>query len=225
MPERPEPGRREPGRRTPEAVRAGADPARSRNANRAARLAFLALLGSTWLSAALPARGQGLAGADGKAPIEIVADSLVVRQNERLAIFSGNVDATQGQRSLRADELKVFYGEESAGGGQGIRRIEATGRVLVVEPGQTAQGDRGVYEPAAGRIQLDGNVVLTRGDNVVRGGQLEMDLATGTAVVRAARPGGPPGERVRALFVPREGHGESRPDGDRERPSKDPQPR
>lgn len=219
------PERREPERRAPNSARAGARTARSRNANRKARLVFLALLGSMGLSAALSVRAQGLAGADGKAPIEIVADSLVVRQNERLAIFSGNVDATQGERSLRADELKVFYGEESTGGGQGIRRIEASGRVVVAEPGQTAQGDRGVYDPAAERIQLDGNVVLTRGGNVVRGGQLEMDLATGTAVVRAARPGGPPGERVRALFVPQEGRGESRPGSSRERPSKDPQPR
>jgi len=152
-----------------------------------------------------------LPGQDKSAPIEIVADSLVVRQAERLAVFSGNVDATQGERSLRADELKVFYGEEQLGGGQGIRRIEAIGRVVVAEPGQTAQGDRGVYDPEAGKIRLDGNVVLTRGDNVVRGGQLEMDLATGTAVVRAAKPGGAPGERVRALFVPQEGQTRGRP--------------
>ncbi len=204
---------------------AGARPAGPWSAHRAARVALLALAGAASLLATLPARAQGLAAADSRAPIEIVADSLVVRQDERLAVFSGNVDATQGERSLRADELKVFYAEERSGGGQGIRRIEATGRVLVAEPGQTAQGDRGVYDPVAGRIQLDGNVVLTRGDNVVRGGQLEMDLVTGTAVVRAARPGGPPGERVRALFVPQEGRGESRPGSGRERPSKDPPPR
>jgi lipopolysaccharide export system protein LptA len=166
------------------------------------------------VAAAAPQPGLAqpvLPGKDKTTPIEIVADSLVVRQSERLAVFSGNVDATQGDRSLRADELKVFYGEEQPGGGQGIRRIEATGRVVVTEPGQTAQGDRGVYDPEANRIRLDGNVVLTRGDNVVRGGQLEMDLVTGTAVIRAARAGGTPGERVRALFVPREGQAQGRP--------------
>ncbi len=173
---------------------------------------LLVLGGALLLGSPSTGRAQAvLPGQGSSAPIEIVADSLVVRQNERLAVFSGNVDATQGDRSLRADELKVFYGEERPGGGQGIRRIEATGRVVVVEPGQTAQGDRGVYDPDAGRIRLDGNVILTRGDNVVRGGQLEMDLATGTAVVRAARAGGPSGERVRALFVPREGQAQGRP--------------
>lgn len=172
------------------------------------RLVGAALL----LAGATPGAAQlAPPGMDAGAPIEIVADSLVVRQAERLAVFSGNVDASQGERSLRADELKVHYGDERPGGGQGIRRIEATGRVVVVEPGQTAQGDRGVYDPGQGRIQLEGNVVLTRGDNVVRGGQLEMDLATGTAVVRAARAGGAPGERVRALFVPQEGRGQGRP--------------
>ena len=170
------------------------------------------VLGAALVSAAATGRAQPiLPGQDKTTPIEIVADSLVVRQAERLAVFSGNVDATQGERSLRADELKVFYGEERPGAGQGIRRIEASGRVVVVEPGQTAQGDRGVYDPDAGTIRLEGNVVLTRGDNVVRGGQLEMDLATGTAVVRAARAGGSPGERVRALFVPKEGQEQGRP--------------
>lgn len=185
---------------------------------RALAFAALALLAGTGTAGAQ----AGLAGAGAKAPIEIVADSLTVRQDERLAVFSGNVDATQGDRSLRADELKVFYGDERVGGGQGIRRIEANGRVVVTEPAQTAQGDRGVYDPVAERILLEGNVVLTRGDNVVRGGQLEMSLATGTAVVRAARPGGSPSERVRALFVPQEGRGEERLGATRERSPKDP---
>lgn len=184
------------------------------------RIFPLFLLLAVAASTLAPVAGRAqpvLPGQDKGAPIEIVADSLVVRQAERLAVFSGNVDATQGERSLRADELKVFYGEERPGGGQGIRRIEASGRVVVVEPGQTAQGDRGVYDPEAAKIRLDGNVVLTRGDNVVRGGQLEMDLATGTAVVRAARAGGSPGERVRALFVPREGQAQGRPAAERPR--------
>ncbi|MCS6780884.1 MAG: hypothetical protein NZ555_14420 [Geminicoccaceae bacterium] len=176
------------------------------------------LLAASCLPAASPrAQGQLLPGQDSKAPIEIVADSLEVRQNERRAIFKGNVDATQGERSLRADELHVLYGEER-GGGQQIRRIDAIGRVIVSEPGQTAQGERGSYDPVAGKILLDGNVVLTRGEDVVRGGQLEMDLATGTAVVRAARPGGSPSERVRALFVPREGRGQGKPGQTEERP-------
>lgn len=183
---------------------------------RASRAGALLLAAACLLAPPLRAQTPMLPGQDSKAPIEIVADSLEVRQNERRAIFKGNVDATQGERSLRADELQVLYGEER-GGGQQIRRIDAIGRVIVSEPGQTAQGDRGSYDPVAGKIVLDGNVVLTRGDDVVRGGQLEMDLATGTAVVRAARPGGPPSERVRALFVPREGRGQGKPGQTEER--------
>lgn len=159
------------------------------------------------LFAAKTAAQVGLGGKESRAPIEIVADSLTVRQNERIAIFSGNVDATQGDRSLRADELTVYYGEEA--GGQSIRKIEAVGRVVVAEPGQVARGDRGLYDPVAGKVTLEGNVILTRGENVVRGGRLELDLATGIAVVRAARAGGPPDERVRALFVPEQRRGGS----------------
>ncbi len=94
-------------------------------------------------------------GGNGK-PIEITADRLVVNQQDRVATFSGNVDAVQGDMSLKANEIKVFYadqaksdqakaekakggkskndGQKEQGGGAGglsanqsIKRIEAVG--------------------------------------------------------------------------------------------------
>lgn len=151
----------------------------------------------------------GNAGGGGK-PIEIQSDRLVVDQDQELATFSGNVDAVQGELSLRADRLRVFYtdqGEQpagaSAGAGdnQGIRRIEAQGGVVLKQPGETAEGDAGVYDPIAGTMVLEGNVVLTRGENVVRGTRLDSNLNSGVSVVTAA-PGADRKQRVRALFVP-----------------------
>lgn len=147
-------------------------------------------------------------------PIEIQADRLEVDQEQQLAIFSGNVDAVQGELSLRADRLRVFYTDEgerqaaaNAGGNdQGIRRIEAEGNVLLTQPGETAEGDAGVYDPIAGTLILRGNVVLTRGQNVIRGARLDSNLDSGVSVVTAA---GGRDRRVRALFVP-DGSG---PDG------------
>jgi lipopolysaccharide export system protein LptA len=144
-------------------------------------------------------------------PIEITADSLEVLQNQKIATFTGNVDAVQGDMVLSADRLRVYYdGDEQnaapgpAGTGS-IRRIEAEGNVLLSSPRETAQGEAGVYDVAASQVTLDGAVVLTRGDNVIRGQRLEVDLASGRSRVFAAVPsteGGAPPQRVRALFTP-----------------------
>jgi lipopolysaccharide export system protein LptA len=166
------------------------------------------------LLAAIPAGAGALAQTppqNSDLPIEITADSLEVLQNQKIATFTGNVDAVQGDMVLSADRLRVYYdGDEQnaapgpAGTGS-IRRIEAEGNVLMSSPRETAQGEAGVYDVAANQVTLDGAVVLTRGDNVIRGQRLEVDLASGRSRVFAAVPsteGGTPPQRVRALFTP-----------------------
>ena len=155
------------------------------------------------------AQAQGLP-QNSDLPIEITADSLEVLQNQKIATFAGNVDAVQGDMVLSADRLRVHYGDDGnaapgpAGTGS-IRRIEADGNVLMSSPRETAQGDAGVYDVTSNRVTLEGEVVLTRGDNVIRGQRLEADLASGRSRVFAAVPsteGGTPPQRVRALFTP-----------------------
>ncbi len=171
------------------------------------------LLGLLILSGPAPARAQGLADQDASEPIEVVADELRVDQTRNLAVFRGNVEATQGTLVLRADEIQVSYDLESEGG-QTIRRIEARGNVILSSPEETAEAEAGIYDVTAGRIVLTGEVVLTRRDNVVRGRRLVVDLRRHTATVEGG------GERVRAVFRPEElrpagdGDGEQAPAGD-----------
>ena len=184
-------------------------------------IAALALL----VPAAAWAQPAGFAGHDGSAPIEITADALEVRQRRNLATFSGDVDAVQGDLTLSAQSLDVFYGEEGGdpgadsgdagadsgdaeadrgdAGGPGlgeIRRVVARGDVVVSSPREIARGAEGIYDVAAQTITLTGDVVLTRDDNVLRGNRLEIDLATGVSRLRAAGEDG----RVRARFAPAE---------------------
>jgi lipopolysaccharide export system protein LptA len=156
------------------------------------------------------AQAQGL-NQGSNLPIEITADSLEVLQDQKIATFAGNVDAVQGDMVLSADRLRVYYGGDDANAAPGpagtgsIRRIEAHGNVLLSSPRETAQGDAGVYDVASSQVTLEGGVVLTRGDNVIRGQRLETDLASGRSRVFAAVPsteGGTPPQRVRALFTP-----------------------
>src|SRR3712207_4192689 len=180
-------------------------------------LAFLLLAGS---SAAQQQPQQQRQSGQGNEPVEIISDSLLVEQEKQLATFTGNVDAVQGEMRLRADKLLVYYQEDDeqqdaeaqAGGDQAIRRIEALGNVFVTRPGETAKGDRGTYQPGTGEVTLEGNVVLTRGQNVIRGARLVSNRRTGQSTVHAAQPGaaGKPDQRVRALFMP---EGQAQPAG------------
>jgi lipopolysaccharide export system protein LptA len=168
-----------------------------------------------------PAFGPALF--DKKKPIEITSDQLDVDQAQKTAIFEGKVDAIQGEIHLRADRLKVYYdtietpapqaspapaegtaapgpADPGAAGGK-IRRMDVDGHVFVSSPTETASGDKGVYEAETGKIVLTGNVILTRGGNIIRGTKLAIDVDSGRSIIDAKSSAG--GGRVRGLFVPK----------------------
>ena len=169
------------------------------------RTSRMALL-SAVLVASLALTGAGMAqdaddgASEAGQAIEISADTLEVRQSESVAIFEGSVHAVQGELVLNADVLTVHYREAEGGQGNlGVSRIDAQGNVVISSPGETAQGESGVYDVEQGRIDLAGGVVLHQGNNVVEGESLTMNLETGVSRVSGAG-----GTRVHGLFVPEE---------------------
>ena len=138
---------------------------------------------------------------DSGLPIEITADALEVQQNAGVAVFRGNVDAFQGTMNLRADRLTVHYrkGENTP---NAISLIEADGNVFLSSPTEMAQGKRAIYNIDADTIELIGSVVLTRGENVIRGNRLLLNLATGKSKMESGVALTGKKERVKALFVP-----------------------
>ena len=134
-------------------------------------------------------------------PIDINADQLEIQQDRNLAVFKGNVIAEQGHIKLRAEQLKVWYKQSSENSsrddimaGGTIIRIDAIDDVFVSSASETAKGDFGVYEIGKQRLTLTGTVILTRGDNVLRGKKLIMNMATGKSQLS--------GGRVHGRFVP-----------------------
>lgn len=170
----------------------------------------LYLAGFIVCAASLPvtpgwSQSKPLSGLDTDKPIEISADSLEVKQDENIAIFTGNVDALQGDIRLRASQLTVHYrsGEGGEAGVNAISRIDASGSVFITSGRETAQGETGVYDVENSLITLIQNVVLTRGENVIRGNRLVLDLVTGQTRVDGGESGPRSGGRVRSLFVPK----------------------
>ena len=187
-------------RRQDKAMRAG--DSRRRQALRSSRTALIAaaLAASVMLAGAGAAQDVDNGAGEASQAIEITADTLEVRQSENVAIFEGKVHAVQGEMVLNADTLTVHYRQTEGGGGNlGVSRIDAEGNVVITSPGETAQGQSGVYNVEEGRIELAGGVVLHQGNNVVQGDSLTMNLETGVSKVSGAGD-----TRVHGLFVPEE---------------------
>ncbi len=167
-------------------------------------IALVALVAVSAAGAAA-AQGKGPFGGfkhDSTAPIEIVADTLEVRQAENLAIFSGEVVAGQGTMRLTADLLTVIYAAEQSGTGVSadtgaIQNMRADGNVFLSNGAETAQGAWAEYDVASGIIRMGGNVVLTQGDNAISGESLVIDLNAGTGRIE-----GGAGGRVKSVFAP-----------------------
>ena len=147
----------------------------------------------------------GSFGNDTGQPIQIEADTLEVRDAQKLAIYTGNVRARQGETLLQAPELHVFYDGPTDARGQGnsrFSRIEAFPNVVVSSPTQTATGDRMEIDMARDLITMTGNVVLTEGQNVVRGNRLVVNMVT--------KQGRVEGGRVQTLITPSGGRAPGR---------------
>jgi lipopolysaccharide export system protein LptA len=131
-------------------------------------------------------------------PVKIQAASLEVREKDKIATFSGDVHVVNGDTELRCKSLVVFYdGESSArnmkaadpgpGGQQQIKRIEAKGGVTVIQKDQNAAGDSATFNMRENTVMLTGNVVVTRGENVLRGQRLVVDLTSGVSKMDQGR--------------------------------------
>jgi lipopolysaccharide export system protein LptA len=130
-------------------------------------------------------------------PIQIEADRLEVRDAEKLAIYSGHVRVLQGETLLETPELHIFYKGEATTAtvaGSSVSRIEAGPGVAVRSGDQTATADRAVFNMADNMVVLSGNVVVTKGENIVRGERLVVNLTT--------KEGHIEGGRVQTLITP-----------------------
>lgn len=141
---------------------------------------------------------------DSSQPIDIAADRLEVLQKDKLALFSGKVEAKQGNVRLKADEMRVHYREKAAGEQNGVSKIDVNGHVFLATPQETVQGAKGVYNVDKGLITLEGSVVITRGKNVLKGNGLTYDINTGRSALQGGgtESSSTGGGRVRGIFVP-----------------------
>ncbi|WP_024881418.1 LptA/OstA family protein [Methylosinus sp. LW3] len=164
-------------------------------------------------AAPLAAKGRSsgiLPGASAKDPVDIDAGKLDYFDKEQKLVYSGGVIVVNGPSTLKASRLIIFLdkaqpGQESNGGSDRVRHIDAEGPVTLVSKDQIGTGDHGSYERGENKVYLIGNVTLTKDNGVVRGEKLTYDTATGQATVIEK-----PGQRVRSIFTPGEVKGDNK---------------
>jgi lipopolysaccharide export system protein LptA len=135
-------------------------------------------------------------------PIEITADRLVSHGDQNYAEFIGNVEAAQGNFSIRSDTLKITYQRSAGAGSKGatdadsIEKIEAIGRVKIKSDNRRAETDRAEYRVQDDVIELIGeNSFLTDGKNTLTGSKITWHRKTGEITVAGSDQ-----KRVKAVF-------------------------
>jgi lipopolysaccharide export system protein LptA len=137
-------------------------------------------------------------------PIQIEAASLVMRDKEKQATFSGDVKVVQGDTTMKSKSLVVFYDSAGTiksatpgpGGSSSIRRLEAKGKVVVTQKNQVVTGESAVFDTKTNLITMQQDVVLTQCTNVMRGDRLVVDMTTGVSRVESNSG------HVQGLFAP-----------------------
>jgi lipopolysaccharide export system protein LptA len=164
--------------------------------------AFAALIALSLGAGALAQSGgqvSALKGHDSNAPVDVDADRIEVQERADRAVFAGNVKARQGNLTLATERLTLAY---TAGKGIQIRRLDASGGVVVTSPSETARGNFAVYDLDRKLITLVGDVRLARQGSTINGSRLLIDLNTGRAVMDGGAPGvGQSGGRVTGHFT------------------------
>lgn len=142
-------------------------------------------------------------------PIQIQSDQLEIKDAEKKAYFTGNVEVVQGTTTMKAMKMIVVYKGDPAGGSssdtsgatsskQDIDKIFIDGKVVLNSGQQTASGDQGEYDMASQMLTLTGKqVVLTDGPNVLTGCKLVVRVDSGEAKLDNC------GKRIQILLDPK----------------------
>jgi lipopolysaccharide export system protein LptA len=148
-----------------------------------------------------------------KGNVKAVQGTTILRAKELKVHYVGGDKLNPGPKkeggeTAPAPATKVADAQGGAAAAAGdnaqITKIEATGEVVITsEKDQTTTSDWAIYDLPAQQVTVGGNVVLTQGENVLKGDRLVIDLKTGES--RFENSGNDAaGGRIRALFMPKE---------------------
>lgn len=142
---------------------------------------------------------------DPEETLEIAADRLEVLENDRIAIFRGDVIASQKNFELTAEVLEIVYGEgQEDGDSNRIESLRATGQVVLTDGSNVLQSNRLLYDAVHDTLEAEDEVRLVQNGSTVLAQSLSVDFRTGRYQVAGTGP-----SRVRTIIEPEGSNGET----------------
>lgn len=126
---------------------------------------------------------------------DVTSQRLEILHDLGQAIFEGDVKLVYGSATMLAQKMDVFYQGEAED--PTLQKVEAVGRIKIVDGSGIATGDKATYNPKTGTVLVTGDVVLSRDENVVQGESLTYNLETGDMFLNNNQNDG----RVKAIFT------------------------
>jgi len=140
------------------------------------------------------------ASTDKEQPIEVEADSLEIRENDNISIYSGNVRLVQGSLNARSDKLVIHFDDdknlvlmEMTGAPASFRQLDDENREMI---GQADKLD--YYEPKS-LLELKGNARFSNDRDLIEGSTISIN--TDNNNLQAASPEAD--KRVRVVIQPK----------------------
>ena len=142
-----------------------------------------------------------------KEPIQIVADELISYNDEKYAEFIGKVKVTQGNLTITSDKLTIYYegellnNEKKSSDQEMLKKIIATGNVIIDSEQYHAEAEQAVYDTTAKTVVLSGeNAKVISGKNSITGSKITLNQKSGRVKVESSGT-----KRIKAEFFTKEG--------------------
>ena len=130
-----------------------------------------------------------------EAPIHIEANHMTSTEKSNSVVFTGDVDAKQGDVRIRSDEMIVHYSEAGQQGGEGeqkvsqqVEKLICNGNVEITRGEWLGTSKQMVYLSQERQVILTGNAKAWQGQNVVSGEKIIYYLDEGRSEVVGGRP-------------------------------------
>ena len=145
-----------------------------------------------------PAAAPADAGAAAAGKIDIRSDRLLIDNEKRVADFSGNVVARQGDTTIEADRLRVYYKESGGESVESLEKIVATGNVRIQFENGLAETPEAVYNMDKRMFVLTGaGSRVVSGNSFISGEKITLRRDDGKVTVEGGQS-----RQVEAVFYP-----------------------
>ncbi|HHD64048.1 MAG TPA: lipopolysaccharide transport periplasmic protein LptA, partial [Desulfobulbaceae bacterium] len=118
--------------------------------------------------------GSVFAESNSSTPIHIEADRMISQEQKNSVVFIGNVDAKQGDITIRADEMTVYYTEDKSkkkghGRSSEVKKLICKKNVEITQDDWLGTGNRMDYFAKDRKVILSGDAKAWQGQNMVSG--------------------------------------------------------